>query len=465
MRQFILLSVLFFGMLFSSAFAQDTVRVSLQTFIEEGLEHSGQLEYEQQQVELAKNKISQAHSKRYLPSFQLNTQHGVVPGVDSDVPGLSRNAYYLDPNLENDWNNWAVFTRAEISAVQPLFTWGALKNAIKAAESAAVAARERFHMQQKDYRQRLYNLYQSHLLSTEIVRLLEEAKGQLDKVERQLKKRQKEGDADFDDTELFKLEIFKAEFAMRAAEVRQNAEMTQRLWNYVLQAGEQTVYLPEERFLDPVPQELQDIGYYRSHALASRSELMAIEAGINAAEYGVKAEKRRNYPSLFLGISGSFAHTPNRPRQSNPFIINNSNYLSAQVGLGIRQNLGFLSVNADIERRRIQAQQAKYLKEAAVDGIVLELNETYKETAISKVRVERTDEALVTGKKWVRQEQLDYDFGIGDTQDLIDAVQKELELRIQLKREVFEFNKNMAELHRKAGLPILGITNEGKKDE
>ena len=247
---------------------------------------------------------------------------------------------------------------------------------------------------------------------------------------------------------------------MRAAEVRQSAQMTQRIWNYVLQPDDSTVYIPDEQFLDPVPQQIQEIGYYRGHAISNRSEIMAIEAGIDAAEYGVEAEQSRNYPSLFVGITGSFAHTPNRPRQSNPFIINNTNYLSGSVGLGIRQNLDFLSMDANVDRREIQARQAKYLKEAAVDGIVLEINEVYKSASVSKVRVEKTDEALVTSKKWLRQEQLDYDFGIGETRDLIEAVQKELELRVQLKREVFKFNQNMAELHRKAGLPILDIVNE-----
>jgi len=92
---------------------------------------------------------------------------------------------------------------------------------------------------------------------------------------------------------------------------------------------------------------------------------------------------------------------------------------------------------------------------------VLEINQAYKDASLSNAKVEKTDEALVTSKKWLRQEQLDYDFGMGDTKDLIDAMQKELELRVQLKRDVFEFNNNMAELYRKAGLPIMEImTND-----
>lgn len=444
----------------SGLIAQDTVRVSLEEFIQTGIENSGQIAFERQNVDMAENQIKQANSNRYLPKVELSTQHGVVPGVESDRLDLSKNEYYLDPNLENDWNNWAVFTRAEVSAVQPIFTWGALRNAVKAAESAATAAKERFEKQKADIEIRLFELYQSYLLTSEIMRLLDEAENKIEDIEQQINEQREEGNSDIDESEIFKFEIFKSEFAMQAAEVRENAAMTKRIWRYVLQSDNGTKYIPASQFLDPLPEEIRELDYYRANAVANRSEIKAVEAGINAAEHGIKANKFKSYPSLFLGLSGSFAATPNRPRQSNPFIINNTNYATGAVGIGIRQNLDFFSINADIEKSRIQYDQARYLKEAALDGIILELNDAYKNASLSKIRVDKTDEALVTGKKWLRQEQLDYDFGIGDTKDLIDAMQKELELRVELQRRIFEFNNNMAELYRTAGLPLMQLIND-----
>lgn len=439
--------------------AQDTVQVSLQEFIERGIANSGQIEYEKQNVELAENQINQARSKQYLPTFELSTQHGVVPGVVSQRDDLDENEYYLDPELENDWENWAVFTRAEIAAVQPVFAWGALRNVVKAAKSGALAAHEQFEGEKADLTLRLFDLYQSYLLTSEILTLLDEAENTIDKIERQINEKREEGDSDFDESDLFKFEVFKSEFDIRAAEVREEAGMAQRVWNYVLQADENTVYVPDTNFLDPVSSQVREVDFYRENAITNRSEINAIEAGIDAAKFGMEAQKRKNLPSLFLGLTASYANTPNRPRQSNPFIINRSNYATASFGVGIRQNLDFLSIQADVERGQIQYRQAKYLKDAAVDGIVLEINQAYKEAALSRVKVDKTDEALVTSKKWLRQEQLDYDFGMGDTKDLIDAMQKELELRVKLKRETFEFNKDMAELYRKAGLSIMEITN------
>lgn len=437
--------------------AQDTVKVSLQEFIEIGVNNSGQLDFELQKVSLAENRISQAQNQRYLPRFELSTQHGLVPGVKSNVEGLDPNEFYLDPNLENDWEDIGVFTRAEVNAIQPIFAWGGLRSLVKAARAGAESAKEQFESQKGNIEMRLYELFESYLLSIELKRLLDEANNQIDRIEDQIEEQRESGDSELDESDVFKFEIFKSEFAVRAAEVNENIAYIKSIWSYVTQSDESTVYMPDLQFLDPVSNDIQELSYYRAHAIQERAEVKAIEAGIEAAEYGLEATKAQNYPTLFLGLSGSYANTPNRPRQSNPFIINNSNYASAAFGIGIRQNLDFFSMKADVERSNIQYNQAKYLKDAAVDGIVLEINERYKNASLSKTKVERTDEALVTSKKWLRQEQLDYDFGMGDTKDLIDAMKKELELKVQLKREVFEFNRNMAELYRASGMDITTL--------
>ena len=97
------------------------------------------------------------------------------------------------------------------------------------------------------------------------------------------------------------------------------------------------------------------------------------------------------------------------------------------------------------------------MKEAASDGIVVEVGDAYRNAALSEVKVLRTDEALVTTKEWLRQEQLDYDFGLGNSRDLVDALKKELELKFNLKEYVFEYNTNYAKLLRAAGFSVQSL--------
>src|SRR5690625_7792671 len=81
---------------------QDTVRISLPQFIERGLDRSGQMRYEHGAVDLAENRVGEARASRILPTVNLNTNHGLIPGVYSDRDTLSPNEYYLDPDRSEE---------------------------------------------------------------------------------------------------------------------------------------------------------------------------------------------------------------------------------------------------------------------------------------------------------------------------------------------------------------------------
>src|SRR6056297_445464 len=184
--------------------AQDTLRIDFQTFLSKALNNSGQVDYAKQDVELAENTVDQAKAQRILPSVEFNSQHGLVPGVKSDVPGLPEDEYYLDPNLRNDWEDWAIFTRFQLTAAQPVFTWGAINKAVDAAKLGAEAAQYSFEAKKEDLEIRLFELYYSRILAMEIERLLEEAQDKVDQIEGQIEDMQEEGDTSLDDSEIFK---------------------------------------------------------------------------------------------------------------------------------------------------------------------------------------------------------------------------------------------------------------------
>lgn len=436
--------------------AQDTLRLNLSEFIEMSMDESGQVHYERGAVDLARKDVDLARAKRFLPRIDLSTQHGVIPGVVSQTD-LPSGQYYLDPNLENDWEDWAVFTRAELTAIQPIFTWGAVNSAIQAARSAAEATEYEFESQKAEIELQYYELYYSYLLAIEISRILEDADDQLLQIENRLKDMQEEGDPDLKESDIFKLEMFKSDFEVQKLEVEQSLQFVKRVWQRALK-NSGSFYRPAEDFLDPVALQIENYDFYEEKALQARPELKGISSGIDAVSSKIDAVKAQNYPALVLGISGSYANTPNRPRQTNPFIINNTNFASGAVGLSIRQNLNFSSMRRNVEKVQIEHRRVRDLKDAVSDGIILELNENYREAIIAEKKVQQTEESLSTARNWVRHEQLNYDIGFGDAEDLTEAIQAELETRLELKQNVFELNKSVAELYKSAGLQISQLS-------
>lgn len=463
-RTFLITIVLTFLTLNPSV-AQDTLTIDFQTFLSKALETSGQVKYERQNVRLAQNQIDQAQARRYVPNLRFDSQHGLVPGVNSDGYDLSGNPinehqYYLDPNLENDWSDWAIFTKFQVSAAQPVFTWGAINKAVEAARYGAEAAEHRFEATKSELELRLFDLYYSYVLASEIERLLEEAQDKVDQIENQINDMKEEGDSDLDESEVFKFEIFKSEFEIQKSEVYENMTFVKETWNYVLRNEQGIIYEPQVRYLDPVGENIEELDFYQDAAFNNRPELEALRAGKIATQTYITSLKKQNLPGLYLGGYINFANTPNRPRQSNPFIQNTTNLFTGGFGFTIRQNLNLFSIKANIERSKIELKKVSFAQDAAKDGILLEVNNNYRTASLADVKIKRTDEALVTSKQWLRQEQLDYDFGMGDTKDLIDAMKKELELKLQLKERIFEYNSSLAKLNKSAGIPLTTlITN------
>jgi outer membrane protein TolC len=435
---------------------QDTLRLNLHEFIQKGLQESNQLRAQYSSVDLAATRVQEARASRILPNASANTAHGLVPGVKG-TQGLPPGSLYLDPTLRNDWEDWAIFTRAEITAIQPLYTWGAITNAIKAAEAGARAAEASYDGELSQYEARLFELYYAKMLALELSRLVDRAGNDFRRAERELDKLLEEGDDSIEDKDVYEFNIFRYEFEMLSDEVHQNLETVGRIWNIALNNSGQTVYLPADQFLDPLSVTVNDIGYYEQRALMSRAEIRQIKAVADAARFGLEANRAQNYPAFFLGLSASVAVTPNRPKQDNPFIQNRTNFANLVYGFGFRQNLNFGIMRSRLERSRIQYQQASFAQDAITDALRLDISDRYRNVHIARSRIENLSKAYNVSNEWLRQEQLDYDLGFGDVKNLVDAVKKNLELEVALKQRTHDFNVTIGRLYRAAGIPLFEI--------
>ncbi len=439
--------------------AQDTLRISFDEFLSIALDNSGQMKVVDTKVDLAENRSQMAKDQRFLPSLSFRSEHAVVPGVTSPN-NFPDEQIYLDGDAYNDWDKIGIYTRLRLQGVQPIFTWGAINKAIGAAEIGVKATQKEYEATQAEIELRLYDLYHSYIFALEIERLLSDAEDKVRQIENALNKQLEENPAEVDESDVFKFKVFKAQFGIQKEEVTQSLLFVRETWSYALRNEAGTVYEPMVRFLDPVETEIQEIGYYQSNATLNRAELEGLELGKHALKTYISSLKAQNLPGLYLGFTTTFASTPIRPRQPNPFIRTPENTFNTAVGFTIRQNLNFFQAKTSLARSRLEVDRLDYLKDAMQDGIILEVNEAYRNAALAEVKVEKTDEALLIAKEWLRMEQLDYDLGFGESKDLVDAVKQELELRLTEKQHIFEFNSAMAKLNKSAGLPLtISIEN------
>lgn len=432
----------------------DTLALSFPEFMELALENSKELEARRQQIGIAETRRKQAQASRFLPNLELTSGHGLIPGVKTDDSEFENSSLYLDPDLRTDWGDWAVFNRVEVSAIQPVYTWGALSSAIQASKAGVTVASAEYDGRRDNYEMDLFQLYQAHLLATELKQLTDEARKTIRSAERELENLLEEGSDEIDDADLYQLDIFKHQFEAQVVEVDENLTFVRRAWQLALGSQEtenSTTYQPDTPFIDPLMDAPEERQVYRQNALNNRPEIRRINAAQEAAGYGLKAARAQRYPALVLGLSYRYAYASNRPRQRNPFISNPANTESLTLGLGIRQSLNFFILESRVERARLQYRQAGYAQEAAADGIELDIADKYKNVEIARAKMQGSRGALDVSREWLRQEQLDYDIGFGDVNNLVDAVRQNLELEAEYKQQVYDYNIALGQLYKAGG--------------
>lgn len=432
----------------------DTLELSFPEFLELALERSKELQARRQQIDIADTRRQQAQASRFLPNLELTSGHGLIPGVKTGESDFENSSLYLDPNLRTDWGDWAIFNQVEVSAVQPIFTWGALGSAIQASKAGVAVASAEYDGQRQDYEMDIFQLYQARLLATELKQLTEEARSTIRSAERELQKLLDEGSGEIEDADLYQLDIFKHQFEAQVTEVEQNLLFVNRAWQLALRDqgnGNTVVYQPDTPFIDPLLEMPAERQLFRQTALNNRPEIRQLNAVQEAASYGLKAARAQRYPTLVMGLNYRYAYASNRPRQRNPFISNAANTESLTVGLGIRQSLNFFILESRVERARLQYRQAGYAQEAASDGIELDIADKYKNVEIARAKMQASQNALDVSRNWLRQEQLDYDIGFGDVDNLVDAVRQNLELEAEFKQRVYDYNIALGQLYKASG--------------
>jgi outer membrane protein TolC len=439
------LSLLLIG---SQVKAQETSTLSLEQFIKQGLESTATEDVLQKDIALGQWEVRNARSQRILPRIRLETQHGLVPGVESS--SFPDGQLYLDPYLDNDWENWALFTRAQIEAIQPLYTWGAIPSAIQAATYNAERVGYETQIKSAAFEVQLAEIYIGMQLSNALQQVSQEADELITQANEEIRSQLEEGTDELTESDLFEFEVFELEYEGQRAQVDAVAAQMDRLWSLALDGGQSEA----EEFRGAEGVSLPPFSELLTLAFEQRAELKAVEAGIRALEAGKRATLAERYPTIYLGLSASGAITPNRPKQDNPFINNSTNYASARFGIGISQNLNLQSIRLKGDKFTIQQDKLADTEQLLRQQIQLDVVQRLQEAESALAQLRSLSGALVKTKEWVRHEQLNMDYGFGDVKNLVDALKKELELEASVSRAKHKWSMARVRLNHALGIPL-----------
>jgi len=441
----LMMTLAFPRMAWAEAPAAKTV-YTLKDLIQRALATSPEIRQFQRGAEVALAKKDQADAARF-PQIELTAVVGPSPRARGTVEGGS-------PDRKDNPVVTNVFERIEMTLVQPLYTFGKITGFREAAAEGVKVDKAKVEEKAADLVLRIKELYYGRLLAADLLGLIDEIGGDLEKAIEKTERQLKADVPGVDEVDLYKLKAFRGEILKNRHQAQKGFDLaTASLRTFAgLDAG-QPLEL-DARGLDAAPRQVEPEDQAIGTALDLRPEMAQVRAGLRATEALVQVEESSLYPQFFLAVSGYYAQAGNRTFQQNPFIFDPLNDRFLAVVLGLKYNFDF-----GITRGKIRAAQAEHLKiqetkQFAEQGIPLQVRKAHRELAEANETIRATDEGWRNARKWLVAAKANFDLGVGDARDLGEAAETYAKLRAENFKATYNYNLALANIEHATGRDV-----------
>jgi outer membrane protein TolC len=276
----------------------------------------------------------------------------------------------------------------------------------------------------------------------------------VDRAKKEIQRLLDEGDKSVDQADLFQTRLTEEEVKRRTIEVEQNRKTARSALRRQLFLPDGTVVVASAEELVPLNFSLHadSLDHYIALGLKNRPEVDQAEAGVEARAAQVDVAKSDYYPKIGVQASLSQSVTlPERPNPSNAYVGDSFMGTGTRTGLGITLDLNFRQTQARVEEAQAQLSEVKQQQTAAQQLVRFEVEEAYRNLIVAQAKVESRDRANKISGEWLRTEQIDFDLGFGDTENLVKAVRADIEAEARYFEAVKAYNVAVLKLLRATG--------------
>ena len=142
----------------------------------------------------------------------------------------------------------------------------------------------------------------------------------------------------------------------------------------------------------------------------------------------------------------SHGYAPNRTDQRNPFVRDDFNFLEGGVAIGFRYTLNFSAARAKAGEARAERDRLVAQQRMAETAIGLQARGAARATQASALAADIREKAARTARGWLAAAESNFDLGVGESRDLVDAFQAYIQTKAALLQALFEDNTAWAEL-------------------
>jgi len=412
----------------------ESVVLNLEECIQRTITSNRELLVIDQEIQTAQEKEDEVHKIGY-PVLEYEYNVGPAPkdvsrAVDSFFSG-----------------ELTVFNKLKLGLGVPLQTFGKVNKGRELASLGIRAEKEKKEGKKTELALKVSQLYYGVLLAREVRRLIKTARDELAK---QIEKRETRGGGD--PTALLKMKLFRAELERRMEEIDKKEIMAKEALRILIDVGPSVRFEIASDRLRQVSKRVAPFEKYREAALHDRRDLKQLDILTEVRSQRAALEKLLPFPNLGVGAFFEMGRTPDVTGITTTDDFSDPlNFTRAGFGLRLAGQFDFHATASRIRQARSELFKTKIQRELARDGAILEVKEAYLNAKNIEQEIERTEEAEKLSRQLLFLTQSNYDIGLAEAKDLIEALQSFLEARGKFFEAVFNYNVAIATLDHKTG--------------
>ncbi len=390
-------------------------KVTMDECVAMALRESGQVMEAQGKVREWSGRLAEVQSTFYPKLIGLTY---VAP-----LYKVSLSGNWSDPDVNRDMTSWGPYFHLQAILAQPIYTFGRAAAGEKAATERLEVEKARLDQTKNALALEVRRYYLLHLYARSFKASLDLAKRLLDEAEKSAQDLYKEGSGKVTNVDLMKLRYGATELEKYRVQADIGTELA-------LAALKHTIGLPQsapiettDEVLPPPPgQALAPLADFIAKAANNRPEVKQLFHGEIAAAEFERSEKLSSMPVVFVAGQLDLNWTPMWPNIQNPYAWDRYNDITPGAAIGLQFDVDIAKSIAKAKTAHGTVEQVEGLKKFASTGIPMEVRKAYDDHVQAEKLLKLSDEAAVSGRKWMIFAGSAYAAGTGEAKDLLEGM-------------------------------------------
>lgn len=400
---------------------QQPIRFTLEECIRRALVVHPRLALAKSDLAIKESLLKQARAAKFHPQVEINGLLGPVPAAQGSP---------YDPNLRSDFGDLGVFTRAEITSLHPVYTFGKLEGKADAARHAVQIGRHAQDESANEVRRQMQKLYYGILLARELMSLTDRVLQSVGKARAKVRDGIQSGAGQFTPIDQYRLDVFSLEIEARRVTVATSEGSLLAALKAGLSFPASTDFDIADTALEAPARTSLDPEAASRQALTRRPEIRQLRAGEEARAALVRSARADLYPQFFAGGLLRYGYAPNRTDQRNPFIRDDFNFFQGGLAVGFRYSLNFAATRAKVQELEGEQQRLGAQRRIAETAIGMQARNSARGLEAAELVTDLRQKSARVARSWLAAAESNFNLGIGETRDLVDAFQVYIQTRI-----------------------------------